>query len=236
MRSCTRCHTVRKGKRYRYYVTHPDEVVDNIPAWRLPAYDIEKRVIGALVDFLQDHRAIRKLVGTSDASQLSLALSRCQDAAVRVQTSAYHRRTKVPALIQRVEVGNDTIGSRLSPNGFADMLGCPFDAERLPKLTARITRMRKGCEIRLVLTDEDASDHDDTLVALVREAISTRNEVLSDPTRGICQLAAATGRCSKRMTRLLRLSWIAPEIVAAIGLDRPEGCSRVLSPIPLKTN
>ncbi len=45
-------HTVRKAKRYRYYATHAAEIFDDNPAWRLPAHDIEKRVVAKLADFL----------------------------------------------------------------------------------------------------------------------------------------------------------------------------------------
>lgn len=67
-----------------------------------------------------------------------------------------------------------------------------------------------------MLTDGGISERDNALVMLLREAMATRAEVLSDPTRRISQLAASTGRCSKRISRLVRLSWIAPEIVDAI--------------------
>ncbi|MXO72852.1 recombinase family protein [Altererythrobacter buctensis] len=209
-------HTVRKAKRYRYYVTHPDKVIDDMPQWRRSAFDIEKRVIGALADYLEDQQAVRKLVGSSDASQLATAITRCQRAAEQIRTSTFHRRTKVPALVARVDLGDDDIGISLSSDGFAVLLGTPIDAERLPRLTVQVARVRRGNEIKLILTEGATTEADDTLVSLLREAMAARNEMLAEHSRGICQLASATGRCSKRMTRLVRLSWLAPEIVDAI--------------------
>src|SRR5690606_8135023 len=76
-------HTVKKGKRYRYYITHSSENLSVAPAWRLPAHDIEKSVIGRLVHFLEDRSSIRRLVGSDDAARLSTALDLCQHTAGR---------------------------------------------------------------------------------------------------------------------------------------------------------
>ncbi len=217
-------HTVRKAKRYRYYVTHPDKIIDDKPQRRQSAFDIEKRVIGALVDYLEDQQAIRKLVGSSDARKLATAITRCQRAAEQVRTSTFHRRTKVPALVARVDLGDDEIGITLSSEGFGELLGNVIDAERLPRLAVQVTRVRRGNDVKLILTEGVTTEADETLVSLLREAMAARNEMLAESPRGICQLASATGRCSKRMTRLVRLSWLAPEIVDAVLAGRqPHG-------------
>ncbi len=209
-------HTVRKAKRYRYYVTHPDKIIDDTPQWRRSAFDIEKRVIGALADYLEDQQAVRKLIGSSDASQLATTITRCQRAANQIRTSTFHRRTKVPALVARVDLGDDEIGISLSSEGFGGLLGTAIDAERLPRLAVQVTRVRRGNEVKLILTEGVMTEADETLVSLLREAMAARREILAESPRGICQFASATGRCSKRMTRLVRLSWLAPEIVDAI--------------------
>ena len=209
-------HTVRKGKRYRYYVTHAAEIVDETPAWRLPAHDIEKNVVGKLADFLSNQRTIRKLVGTDDAGKLAAAITHCRHTAERLWSSTYHRRTRVPALVEKVEIGNDAIRIALSSSGFSDLLGVDVDLQRLPALTAPVCRVRKGKEIKLVIGDGCGVERDETLVSLLREALAIREEVLSAPDLTIAKIAASSGRCRKRMSRLFRLSWIAPEIIDAI--------------------
>jgi site-specific DNA recombinase len=74
----------------------------------------------------------------------------------------------------------------------------------------------RGNDVKLVLTEGVTTEADESLVSLLREAMAARNELLAESGRGICQLASATGRCSKRMTRLVRLSRLAPEIVDAL--------------------
>ncbi|BBI21802.1 hypothetical protein EKJ_26490 [Qipengyuania flava] len=209
-------HTVRKVKRYRYYVTHAAEIVDETPAWRFPAHDIEKNVVGKLADFLSDQRTIRKLVGTNDAERLAVAITHCKRTAEQLQSSTYHRRTKVPALIAKVEVRDDAIRIALCPSSFSNLLGMEVDPQRLPCLTAPVCRVRKGKEIKLVIGDGTRTHRDETLVSLLRESRAIREEVLSAPDLTIAEVAASSGRCRKRMSRLFRLSWIAPEIIDAI--------------------
>ncbi len=209
-------HTVRSGKRYRYYATHAADIFDENRAWRLPAHDLEKRVVAKLAEFLSDQKAIRKLVGTDDAGQLAAAITRCGRTAEQLQNSTYHRRTKVPGLVERVDVTDDALRITLSSLGFADLLGLESEKQRLPLITAPLSRIRKGKEIKLVITDGTGAERDETLVSLLREALAIRDEVLSKPEMTIAEIAASSGRCRKRMTRLLRLSWIAPEIVDAI--------------------
>ena len=209
-------HTVRKGKRYRYYATHAAEIFDDNPVWRLPAYDIEKRVIAKLAEFLLDQKVIRKLVGIGDARKLAAAITRCERTAEQLQSSTYHRRIKVPALVERVDVTDDALRITLSSFGMADLLGLEIDAQRFPIINAPVSRIRKGKEIKLVISDGTGVERDETLVSLLREAIAIRDEVLSEPKTTIAEIAASSGRCRKRMTRLFRLSWIAPEIVDAI--------------------
>lgn len=210
-------HTVRKNKRYRYYITHAAEIIDDAnPAWRLPAHDIEKRVVGRLANFLLDQRTIRKLVGADDAATLAAAITRCRRGAEQVQTSTFHRRTKVPALIERVDVGDDAIRITMSNPGLSDFLGLEIEPQRLPQLTASVSRIRKGKEVKLVISDGAGAERDQSLITLLREAMAIRAEVLAAPETGIAAIATSTGRCRKRMARLLCLSWIAPQLVDAI--------------------
>ena len=209
-------HTVRKGKRYRYYVTHAAETVDETPAWRLPAHEIEKRVVGKLVDLLSDQDAIRKLVGSQDALQLAASITRCGRTAEQLQASTYHRRTKVPALIERVDLNDNTIRITLSHPGISDFLGVEVDAQQLMPITAPVSRVRKGNEVKLIISDGTELERDEALVSLLREAMATREEVLSASDLTIAEIAASSSRCRKRMSRLFRLSWSAPEIIDAI--------------------
>lgn len=209
-------HTVRSGKRYRYYVTHGSQIMDDRPAWRLPARDIETRVVGMLVRFLSDQSKVRDLVGSDDAASLAAAITRCQRLAEEVSTSTFHRRTRVPALIEQVDVGDALISIALSASRMSDLLGMEIAPDQLMPISVPITPIRKGKEVKLVICEHTKDERDEGLVSLLRDAMAVRREVLADPGITITALAADSGRCRKRMTRLLRVSWIAPEIIEAV--------------------
>lgn len=215
-RTMSPSHTVRKGKRYRYYVTHSSEDLSSVPAWRLPAHDIEKSVVERLARFLEERSSIQRLVSSDNAGMLSSAFDLCLHTADRLRSCTYHRRTKVPALIERVDVGDDAISITLSSSGLGEFLGRAIEDERPLTLTAPVCRIRKGKEVKLVITDGPQSERDEAIVSLLREALIVRDEILAVPDRTISELATATGRCRKRLGQLLRLSWLAPDIVDAI--------------------
>ena len=57
---------------------------------------------------------------------------------------------------------------------------------------------------------------DEKLVALVAEARTTTNLVLSNPQLSIAKLADQHNRCRSRLAKLVSLSCLAPDIVTAI--------------------
>jgi hypothetical protein len=45
-------HANKAGRRYRYYVTAPDQITETSPACRMPSHDVEQAVLGRLSSFL----------------------------------------------------------------------------------------------------------------------------------------------------------------------------------------
>jgi len=58
----TPSHASRPNKRYRYYVTRPDQV-DGAPAWRVPAHDLEQLVCREVAERLAERGIILDLSG-----------------------------------------------------------------------------------------------------------------------------------------------------------------------------
>lgn len=208
-------HAVKNGKRYRYYITHSSEDLKPAPVWRLAAHDVERSVVSQLVEFLEDRSSIERLVGSTEAKQLSTAFKNCRHAADRLRTCSYHRRTKVPLLVKRVTINDTIIQISLCLSGLGELLGMTIAGECL-LLSAPVCRVRKGTEVKLVISGETAANRDEAIVSLLRDAFAVRGKVLSAPEQTISELASATGRCRKRMGQLLRLSWLAPDIVDAL--------------------
>ena len=94
----------------------------------------------------------------------------------------------------------------------------PPESDEPLELTTAASKVREGKATRLVLTDAKAatSGRDNKLVALLAEARATRDMVLASPARSLREIGAEQSRCRHRIAKLVRLSWLSPEIVAAI--------------------
>lgn len=88
-------------------------------------------------------------------------------------------------------------------------------------LSAPVERVRRGHELKLIIPGDAGPEpsqtvRDKRLVALLSEAIEARQLVLTAPEQSLQQIATAHGRCRKRLAKLVRLSWLAPDAVIAI--------------------
>ena len=94
----------------------------------------------------------------------------------------------------------------------------PPDTDQALELITGASKVREGKATRLVLTDPAATsiNRDSRLVALLAEARATRDMVLAAPDRSLREIAAEQGRCRHRIAKLIKLSWLSPEIATAI--------------------
>ena len=209
-------HAVKSGRRYRYYITHASAITDDRVAWRMPARDVEAAVVFRLTGMLKDRLVLRELVHADDAVMLANAFTRANAAADRLDSSTYHRRTIVVSIVRRVQLLEGEIAITLDGAALANMFGTPLDDARPLVFTAPIARVRRGKEVKLVLTDGNATDRDEQLIALLSEARAARERVLAAPELTIKDIASASGQCRKRLGQLFGIAYLAPDIVAAI--------------------
>jgi site-specific DNA recombinase len=96
-------------------------------------------------------------------------------------------------------------------------LSPPTDDPPLELVTAA-AKVREGKATRLVLGDPNAAvlTRDTRLVALLAEARATRDMVLASPHLSLRELGNEQQRCRHRIAKLIRLSWLSPEIATAI--------------------
>jgi site-specific DNA recombinase len=88
-------------------------------------------------------------------------------------------------------------------------------------MTLPATRVRRGHQLRLVIPGPQTLNivparRDEKLVALIAEALEARKLILAEPEKSIASIAAANGRCRTRLSKLVGLSCMAPDIVTAI--------------------
>ena len=84
-------------------------------------------------------------------------------------------------------------------------------------LTVRARLKRTGIEMRMVVEDGSApATIDGTLVRLLVRAHAIRVRLLQDPSLTLREIAAEEGVVSSYLSRLVRLAFLAPDIVTAI--------------------
>ena len=219
-------HAVKAGKRYRYYVTHPAKLMpDGSKAMRLPAHDLEHVVIEQLAKFLNEAPALAAAVQRNiDADGLKALLSKAALTAQALRHEPCARaRPLLLAWIERIDLADDHIRMTI----------------KLTKSTTHIidagmAKIRRGSDVRLVIADAatSASKRDAQFVALIADAHAARAAIMANPRASIEKLASDAGIGFARFKRLLRLSYLAPDIVEAI-LDGSQPSE--LTPAALKT-
>lgn len=212
-------HAVRSGRRYRYYVTHASELVTGGPeAWRMPAQDVELIVFKQLSQLLGNRKRIAALASAGEAGVAAAALTAAEQLTARLDAS-HGRRALVALLVTSVTVRQDEVEVVIDPLALLRTLGLPERDGAFPiTMIAPAIRIRRGKDVKLVLADASgsATRRDDQLVGLIAEARSTRELLLANPALTITQLCIEHRLCRKRVAKLIRLSFLSPQLADQI--------------------
>ncbi len=229
----TPTHTLKKGIRYRYYASASllsGKSIDKTKCLRVPAGDLEKIVIQQLHGFLTDRKSIIDAFGNDRTSgygpiiEQALKLSKTID-----ERNLARIKFTVRALIHQITILPEQIAidldlPRLKSLLTSSVIDLTTDAalpsntpEDLLTLTAPIRLQRLGHEIKLLIDDPVTSAHVDiSLVRLVARAHDIQNRLNLDTTRTVHDIAREEGIGAPYLYMLLRLVWLAPDIVTAI--------------------
>ena len=163
----------------------------------------------------------------------AVAQKRLLDEAARLAASwqdldAERLRAILRAIVTKVQVHSDRVDVTLDQMGVALWLNAKDqpqpvraggdDRERyLTVLTIPARLKRTGIEMRLVVDDgSEPANVDPVLVRLLLRAHAIRARLLEEPSLPLKEIAAEEGISSSYVTRLLRLAFLAPDIVTAI--------------------
>ena len=185
-RPMTPVFTTKASQQHRYYVTRLRPGEDRKSAWRVPAGDLDRAVVSCV------ERAL-----THRAEQAGKAL----EEPIELGGSSVREQRKV-LLENEVRV-------QLESSGIIVRFGDDFD-ERI-RLPANLAR--RGNELKLVLTLEDPApaDTDPVLLKLITHAFLAQHGALTGK-----QDPIVSNYSKRHLWQLLRVSWLAPDIIAAI--------------------
>jgi site-specific DNA recombinase len=219
--SLTPSHAAKDERRYRYYVSR--SLIKETAAgrgWRLPAPEIERTVAVLACQILSDRTGIAaaaQAIGLAD-NRLPALFQAAAAWRERLQ-SEVEAGAALDALVDRVDL-TDT-GLRVSLN-----VPTPERVKR-PATDARdliVTRFfpmtirRRGVEIRLVIEGNraHAPRADAALLKVVARAQRWSEDLLMGRAQSVTEVAEHEGVTDRYVRRLMRLAFLAPEIVESI--------------------
>jgi len=124
-RAMSPSHANKGKKRYRYYITRPDQL-DSTPAWRVSAYDLERLVCSELIRFLKDQHRIQNVVlaGHANVQQLRQAFKCAEDAAVTLESGvASEKQRLLRSILDKAQLREDGIAIHIEPTALRTLLG-----------------------------------------------------------------------------------------------------------------
>jgi site-specific DNA recombinase len=229
----TPSHTVKNGRRYRYYVCQSAKNspggIDARPM-RLPAHEIETLVLARLRSLLQsDHDVMDRLGLPSDTPALT------QQLVTAAQTVSGQWRSEPPEkthelarkVIKRVVVHQEKVELYLSRSELRDALvkdrsTCSNQrrADDLFVLETEAELKRCGGEVRLVLPPNSDGEipgrSSPALLKAIARAHDWQERIVSGRSQNVQSIAQQTGFSQRYVSRVLECAFLAPDIVEAI--------------------
>jgi len=222
-------HAVKRGKRYRYYVSR--RLLTKTKAaggMRIPAADIEQIVIQKLRAFLSNRSemftAISPHVGEAAEQNRLLDLSASLSKKLPDLSQAEIRRLLL-ALIPRIEVHPNKVEIHLLPAHLISHLqGQDEDFPAASKssqkdeliLSVPARLRRRGLEMKMIIEgSQTGGSADPGLIRLIAKAHAMKEKLVTG-SASLRQMAKQEKIAGSYLTRLIRLTFLAPDITKAI--------------------
>src|SRR6201987_1357816 len=225
----TPTHAVKKGTRYRYYVSRPlitKNQSEGSLGLRIPAAEIEQLVASRMRQWLLDPGGIYQAIRFFDPSAQRRLLARAAEIGkIWPELPGGRQRALLTALIERIDVGADQIETNTRPTRLGALLDgastlLPSATDDETQILSVPVRLRcSGREIRMLIDSTDPSviaKPNARLIKLLMRAHRFNAALVGSPGAPFAALAKQAGVSRSYFTRLVRLSYLAPEITQAI--------------------
>src|SRR4051794_38597689 len=225
----TPSHAVKKGRRYRYYVSAAliaEPVNNGRQSWRFAAHEIEDCVIGILVDALTSPARLFEGLGAPDMSSdlVRRLLGRAARFAVALRSSPAERAKIVRELVEKVILEENRIVIKMRRaallGGDVPLCASEQPRDRAGELTAAIDYKRRGAETKLVLPGlarhHQASRCDPALIKAIARGRAWFEELATGRARSLQELADRDCIARRYIRRLIDLAFLSPQLVETI--------------------
>jgi site-specific DNA recombinase len=213
----------RKGERkYRYYISRNLPAQGAVPSrfgWRLPARELEGRVAAAIRQMLDDQTAVLEAAQKTemDSRQINHVLEAARTWNNRLGSEA-EQPNALAVLVNRVELksGGMDVSIRL-PIPAAEKSQSQISEISIAR-SFPMQLKRRGVELQLIVGDHDssASAVDLPLLKAVARAHRWFDALSTGKAKSLAQIATREGLGVRYVGRLIRLAFLAPDIVESI--------------------
>ncbi len=230
----TPTHAVKKGARYRYYVSRRLITGSRGKApegLRIPAGEIEQLVTARIGELLSDPARLSEALACciETAGQQQHLQQRAAELAASWSTLPASRlRPMLATVIERIVVPPERVDIQLLPSRLGALLldkscrptSTADDHERPIILSAPAQLRRVGRGIKMVIDEAAAPGRaakpDAKLIKLIARAYLFNNRLTESSSEYLADVAQRDRITSSYFTRVLRLSYLAPDITRAI--------------------
>jgi DNA invertase Pin-like site-specific DNA recombinase len=222
----TPTHAVKKGRRYRYYVSAAlitEAGTEHAQGWRLAAQQIEDAVTRTLIDWLAQPAKLVEPAGEVGirSDQVRKMLDRAAGLAAALRGSSADRAKIVRALVGRVIVDEKTIVIKVRRDlVLGGNAGASGESDGTIELPATIEFKRRGIETKLVLPGVAEHNHgsrcDPALIKALARGRAWFEELATGRARSLQEMAKREGLSRRYIRRLVGLAFLSPRLVEAI--------------------
>jgi hypothetical protein len=225
----TPSHAVKQGTRYRYYVSHrliTKDQTERSAGQRIPAGEIEHLVTGRVRQWLLDSGSIYQATRLSDPSTQRRLIARAAEIGKSwTELPGTRQRAFLTTLIDRIDVGANRIDIHFRPTRLAallDVAATPLpsatdDEIQILSIPVRLRRSGREITMRIDGTAPFAPAKPDArLIKLLIRAHRFNATLVGGDGVPFAALAKREGVSPSYFTRLVRLSYLAPDITQAI--------------------
>jgi hypothetical protein len=230
----TPTHAVKKGARYRYYVSRRLITGNRGKApegLRIPAGEIEQLVTARIGELLSGPARLSEALACciETAGQQQHLQQRAAELAASWSTlSASRLRPMLATVIERIVVRPERVDIQLLPSRLGALLldkSCrptsTADNDERPIILSAPAQLRRvGRGIKMVIDEAAgpgrAAKPDAKLIKLIARAYLFNNRLAESSSEYLADVAQRDRITSSYFTRVLRLSYLAPDITRAI--------------------
>src|SRR5215472_5875153 len=224
----TPTHATKEGRRYRYYVYRPlitNGQTDRSAGLRIPAGEMEQAVTSRLRQWLVDPGSVYQAIRLAHPSAQRRLIARAEEIGNSwPELPAARQRAFLTALIERIEVGANRIKIHFRPTRLGmllDIAATPLSSatDEAQILSVPIELRRSGREIKMLIEGADpfaTAKPDARLIKLLIRARRFNATLVDSDGVPFAALVKREGVSPSYFTRLVRLSYLAPDIIQAI--------------------